>query len=156
MLERGRKPCEKCLIHRLAVEIPDSCLCAHFQFRLAALPDSVNRLNIGSLIHRLPVYFHPCVRLEGQFLRSQDHLCTDTVLSEEVGNDEGALQAEGLLWVPHTGIIDCGADPLDGVLAHALLGNFPAYYRPMKRLEAAEHIQNIVEQQCCHSLEKEH
>ena len=56
------------------------------------------------------------MRLEWEFLRAQDHVCGDAVLSEQIRSDEGALQAKRLFWVPDAGVVDRHADTVDGAL----------------------------------------
>src|SRR6266404_3195068 len=84
LLDSRSELVEKSFIHRFAIKIPDACLRAHSRISLATFPHTVS-LNIGPFINSPPIYFHPGMCLEREFLRSQDHLCRDTVLPQQIG-----------------------------------------------------------------------
>jgi hypothetical protein len=60
---------------------------------LTAIQNGVDGLNVRSLVDGLSFDFDPSMGLEWQFLRTENHLRWNAMLSEEVSCDEGALEA---------------------------------------------------------------
>src|SRR5258707_2598294 len=117
-------------------------LARSFSALLAAFPHTIS-LDTGAFIHSPPICFHPSVRLEGQFLCSQNHLSRDSLFSEKVNRDEGALQAKSLLRIPCTGVIDRRANAVDGVLAAGLVRNLPLFHFRVRSIEGTKSIQDV-------------
>src|SRR5260370_10013179 len=76
------------------------------------------------------------------------------MLPEQVGSNEGALQAEGLFRIPNTGIVDRHTDPINDVRI-GLASDLPALHHRVKSLKTAKKAQNVVGQEHEQSLEEE-
>src|SRR6267143_3898213 len=77
------------------------------------------------------------------------------MLPEEVGSDEGALQAEGLFRITNAGVVDCHGDPIDDVRIGSFASDFPAFHHGVQSLKTAKQAQNVVDQEHKQSLEEQ-
>src|SRR5258708_17211684 len=112
---------------------------------LAAIPNSVSRLNIRSLVDCLPVNFNPGMGLKRKFLCAQDHVCGHAALPEQIRSDKGALQAKSLFWIPDAGVVNRCADPINSVrMGSSGRSHLPPFDYQVEGIEAANGAQNIV------------
>src|SRR5208282_5039159 len=123
--------------------IPYTRLHAHFisstnNSLLTTVPYRICGLNIRPLIHRATIYFHPRVRLERYLLRSQHHPRVHSMLAQQIGCDEGALETEDLPRIPDTGVVDGVTYAVERDLCSpVLVRHFPPPDHGVNRLEGA-------------------
>src|SRR6266700_5713312 len=123
--------------------------------RSTTFPNAVLPLHIDSLVDGLAIDFHPGMRFERNFLRSQHQLGGNSRIPKEAGGNGGALQTVDSFGIPYQRVVHRLANAINRVAACIIGCHGPLVNDAMQARKITAESQKVESHQAEECLPKE-